>query len=107
MERLVPHFLDLSFPGLQRLPKKKINPVEVVDRNRQNKSINQYLKSHAKKTLGLYSNKFENNGFSPANPIPFKSNNFFYSSALLARWSFAFKEVKRKETKDLLSKPER
>ncbi|KAG2201559.1 hypothetical protein INT47_007436 [Mucor saturninus] len=70
----------------------------------KNRIINQYYKLHAKNNWGFYSKRYEDNSFSPANPISFKSQNIMHSAASLVINSFAYQEIQQEEMNVLLPK---
>lgn len=55
--------------------------------------MNQYLKSHSVNKWGYYSKKFEEQGFTPANPLSFRSNNVIYNAASFIISSYAYKSI--------------
>ncbi|KAI9483568.1 MAG: hypothetical protein EXX96DRAFT_558672 [Benjaminiella poitrasii] len=70
----------------------------------KNRIINQYYKLNAKNNWGFHSKKYEDNGFSPANPLSFESRHVMHSAASLVIKSFAYQEIQQEELNGLLLK---
>lgn len=76
-----------------------IEPKQYV---RKNRTLNQYYKLNASNNWGFYSKEYEDNGFSPANPLSFQNRHVMHSAASLVIRSFAYKEIQEKEMSRLL-----
>lgn len=59
----------------------------------KNRIMNQYLKTHSVSKWGYYSKKFEEQGFTPANPLSFRSDNVLYNAASFIIKSYAYKSI--------------
>ncbi|CAO3691292.1 unnamed protein product [Rhizopus microsporus] len=59
---------------------------------------------NAKNNWGFYSKRYEDNGFSPANPLSFESRHIMYSVASLVIKSFAYQEIQQEKMNGLLLK---
>ncbi|CEI90773.1 hypothetical protein RMCBS344292_05085 [Rhizopus microsporus] len=70
----------------------------------KNRIINQCYKLNAKNNWGFYSKRYEDNGFSPANPLSFESRHIMYSAASLVIKSFAYQEIQQEKMNGLLLK---
>lgn len=66
--------------------------------------MNQYYKLNAKNNWGFYSKRYEDNGFSPANPLSFESRHIIHSAASLVIKSFAYQEIQQEKMNKLLPK---
>ncbi|KAL7312535.1 hypothetical protein PS15m_008286 [Mucor circinelloides] len=69
---------------------------------RKNRILNQYYKPNASNNWGFYSKKYEDNGFSPANPLSFQNRHIMHTAASLVIRSFAYKEIQENEMSRLL-----
>ncbi|KAI8328222.1 hypothetical protein BD560DRAFT_417399 [Blakeslea trispora] len=69
-----------------------------------NRSLNQFYKSHARNNWGFFSQRFEDEGFSPANPLQFGSENVMQVAASLVLRSLAFQQVYEKSMKTTVPK---
>lgn len=58
--------------------------------------LNQYYKRHSTNDWGFYSKKFEDNNFSPANPLSFQNQNLMHTAASLVIKSFANQTISPK-----------
>ncbi|KAG1165091.1 hypothetical protein G6F36_013503 [Rhizopus arrhizus] len=70
----------------------------------KNRIMNQYYKLNARNNWGFHSKRYEDKGFSPANPLSFENNNIMYSAASLVIRSFAYQEIQQKQINKLLPK---
>lgn len=59
----------------------------------RNRIINHYLKFHSVNRWGYYSKKFEEQEFTPGNPLSFRSDNVMYNAASFIIRSYAYKNI--------------
>jgi hypothetical protein len=59
----------------------------------RNRIMNQYLKLHSVNRWGYYSKKFEEQEFTPGNPLSFRSDNVMYNAASFIIRSYAYRNI--------------
>ncbi|KAG1111367.1 hypothetical protein G6F42_015053 [Rhizopus arrhizus] len=59
----------------------------------RNRIMNQYLKLHSVNRWGHYSKKFEEQEFTPGNPLSFRSDNVMYNAASFIIRSYAYRNI--------------
>ncbi|RCH88292.1 hypothetical protein CU098_007295 [Rhizopus stolonifer] len=102
--------------SVQELPAAIIKSFQTISTNvifiaieqkkyiRKNRIINQYYKPNAKNNWGFYSKRYEDNGFSPANPLSFESQHIMHSAASFVIKSFAYQKIQQEKMEGLLLK---
>ena len=63
----------------------------------QEQNYKSVLQAECKKQKGFYSKKYEDKGFSPANPLSFENQDIMHTAASLVIKSFAYQEIQQKQ----------
>ncbi|CEG74997.1 hypothetical protein RMATCC62417_10110 [Rhizopus microsporus] len=68
-------------------------PIQQKGYTLKNRIMNQYLKKHSVNQWGYYSKQFEDDGFSPANPLSFESESVIHNDASFVIKTYTHKKI--------------